>query len=300
VLSGFLLYLPVAAWCLGRGPRPRTGRFVRNRLLRIFPAYWVITVLVLVAGGVAGYSLGKLLAAGTLSNAFFGFAPPIQPAWSLTPELAFYVYLAIVMLVLPARPVAAWVPPAMSFLVGIVAFGVLQQNHVAFDAILYTPLTIFHSALMFAIGMSVAVAAVRLAEHRVETRVQTALVLVAMALFTVSFPLRGRNYLLADAAIGFGSGALLAAITLPVRSVSLAARPLIALLNLPPARWLGRISYSFYLVHQPLLFWTVAHVRAPVPLAAAHVIAGVLSFLLAWLSYRFVERPALALKERWH
>ncbi|MEA2684646.1 MAG: hypothetical protein QOK05_2974 [Chloroflexota bacterium] len=300
VLSGFLLYLPVAAWCLGRGTRPLATRFVRNRLLRIFPAYWVITGVVLLAGAGVASSLPRLVAVMTMTHSLFGVVPPVQPAWSLTPELAFYAYLAVVMLVLPARPLAVWVPVALSFLVGVLAFASLGQGQTPFAAVLYTPVSILHSGLMFAIGMAVAVLAVSLTERGLGTGVQTALLAVAAVLLILSFPLRSRAYLLADAAVGLGSGALLAALTVPVRRMSALARPLVTLLELAPARWLGKISYSFYLVHQPLLFFTVAHLGGRLPVAVAHVVAGIGSFVLAWLSYRFVERPALALKERWH
>ncbi len=44
-LSGFLLYLPFAAAALRSQARPSFVAYLRNRALRIFPAYWCILLL---------------------------------------------------------------------------------------------------------------------------------------------------------------------------------------------------------------------------------------------------------------
>jgi len=53
-------------------------------------------------------------------------------------------------------------------------------------------------------------------------------------------------------------------------------------LSLRPLVWLGALSYSLYLWHFPVLWAFGAHHR---------LVALVVTFLLAWLSYRYVERP---------
>ena len=60
------------------------------------------------------------------------------------------------------------------------------------------------------------------------------------------------------------------------------------MLSLPPARFVGLISYSLYLWHWPVIVF--ARLAVPhVPLG--RVEAVLISFVLAWLSWRFVERP---------
>ena len=64
----------------------------------------------------------------------------------------------------------------------------------------------------------------------------------------------------------------------------------IRLLSLPPMRWLGRISYSLYLWHWPILVIPAAAREAALPLRTRLVLAGV-SVVVAALSQRFVEEP---------
>jgi peptidoglycan/LPS O-acetylase OafA/YrhL len=53
-------------------------------------------------------------------------------------------------------------------------------------------------------------------------------------------------------------------------------------LSVRPLVWLGTLSYSLYLWHYPVLWAFNAHNR---------LLALVVSFVLAWLSYRYVEVP---------
>jgi peptidoglycan/LPS O-acetylase OafA/YrhL len=76
------------------------------------------------------------------------------------------------------------------------------------------------------------------------------------------------------------------------RSMASVAEPPIhvRLLSLPPMRWLGRISYSLYLWHWPILVIPAAAREAALPLRTRLVLAGV-SIVVAALSQRFVEDP---------
>src|SRR3954454_23534459 len=50
VLSGFLLYFPFARAVMEQRSLPSVPRFLRNRALRIMPAYWVVLLVTLLAG----------------------------------------------------------------------------------------------------------------------------------------------------------------------------------------------------------------------------------------------------------
>lgn len=66
-----------------------------------------------------------------------------------------------------------------------------------------------------------------------------------------------------------------------------------------PALWLGRVSYSLYLIHMPILLAIVhaSYGRLALPYIVA--IAFVASLLAAELSYRFIELPSMMLARRW-
>ena len=74
------------------------------------------------------------------------------------------------------------------------------------------------------------------------------------------------------------------------------------LLSLRPLRWLGRISYGAYVLHDiPHRFydWIAYHLAPAHSLNVAAAIALIFTITLAWLSFRFFESPFLELKERW-
>jgi peptidoglycan/LPS O-acetylase OafA/YrhL len=62
-------------------------------------------------------------------------------------------------------------------------------------------------------------------------------------------------------------------------------------LNLHPVSYLGGLSYSLYLWQQPFLRHQDSVAPCPINLLCA--------LAMAWLSYRLVETPFLALRKRW-
>ena len=81
------------------------------------------------------------------------------------------------------------------------------------------------------------------------------------------------------------------------------------ILHLRPLRWIGRLTYGAYVLHDilhDLFIHIVVHTagsRVAADIALRNRIAAVLALpctlLLAWLSFRFFESPFLDLKERW-
>jgi peptidoglycan/LPS O-acetylase OafA/YrhL len=90
-----------------------------------------------------------------------------------------------------------------------------------------------------------------------------------------------------------GLGALLA--VAPARRIgpaaawlglaAIAAGPPLRLLTSAPMRWLGRVSYAWYVWHWPVL------VFAGAPSAGGRALVALGSLLPAWLSYRWIETP---------
>lgn len=100
VISGFLLYRPfVAAHLDGRHPSG-FRRFMRRRVLRIVPAYWVALVAIALLFGFENGGIDDLRDVVV----FFGFAQTFDPerffhgisqAWSLGTEMCFYLFLPL-------------------------------------------------------------------------------------------------------------------------------------------------------------------------------------------------------------
>jgi peptidoglycan/LPS O-acetylase OafA/YrhL len=71
----------------------------------------------------------------------------------------------------------------------------------------------------------------------------------------------------------------------------------VSVLSLPPVRYLGKISHGLYLYHSPIFFIGEVHkVHLPFYLYGIMLIA--LVFSAATLSYEFIEKPFLKLKDR--
>lgn len=143
-LSGFLLYRPFTAALIRGSDRPSFAAYLRNRALRIVPAYVAILLLsALVLRSVfvrdesgelatqGAPSIGWLLNNLTLTQNYTpsGVITGISPAWSLAVEVVLYFTLPALVLfgVLVAKQAAtragrSWavlMPPLMLLLVGL-------------------------------------------------------------------------------------------------------------------------------------------------------------------------------------
>jgi peptidoglycan/LPS O-acetylase OafA/YrhL len=105
VLSGVLLYRPFARAHLLAESRPSTGPYLWRRALRIYPAYWLATtVVVVVMGNTHFASLRAALLDYSLLHIYSPhqadvFAPLVQ-SWTLATEVAFYLFLPVWSLVM--------------------------------------------------------------------------------------------------------------------------------------------------------------------------------------------------------
>lgn len=99
VLSAFLLSRPFVLAHLRGDPAPRVGQYLTRRAVRIFPAYWLALAGVVVlldrlelrdGGDVAVF--GLLLTGYSVEHLFAG---GLFQAWTLTIEVAFYLFLPV-------------------------------------------------------------------------------------------------------------------------------------------------------------------------------------------------------------
>jgi peptidoglycan/LPS O-acetylase OafA/YrhL len=168
-------------------------------------------------------------------------------------------------------------------LVAVVSFGI------SFVATTVMPATAFYSlptrAWQLAIGGLVALTAgqwrrLSPVPAAIAGWIGLALILVACTWFSPTTPFPGTAALLPTlgAALVIGAGC-----AVPTKGSG-------RLLGLPPMRAIGRISYSWYLWHWPVLVFAPLVVGHPLGLPA-RLSAAVLSAGLAWLTLRFIENP---------
>jgi peptidoglycan/LPS O-acetylase OafA/YrhL len=146
----------------------------------------------------------------------------------------------------------------------------------------------------FAIGMAVAIITAA-ADRRRPVRARGRLVLrvVALAILGVAFATRQADawpgvYFSTLCAAGFGT--LVAAATLGTAKDAWGKA-----LSCGPLAWLGTISYSIYLWHEPILLalagWGGVVRQIPGAFLPDVVAVLVASVLVGWLSYSLIERP---------
>lgn len=297
-LSGFLLFRPYARAALTGSPPPRPGAYLRSRLARIAPAYYVciaITVpLLLAAPGPArsllpsidGLWLFAVFAQNYSPNTLMSVNPP---TWTLAVELAFYLLLPVIGAFVLSRGAdsarRAALAPALLLAAGL-----------AWNAITIGDGSVARIALpgmlpYFAFGMMSAIAVERGAARHTTRKLAAA----------------GAALILANIAIGHGVAGDWAAPILrntPASAgfallVTIAARaPRSRILGSRPLTSLGTVSYGLYLWHVPVIIallgfgWTPRSTILALPTVLAT------GLILATASWILIERPAIAWARR--
>ncbi|WP_319774834.1 acyltransferase family protein [Breoghania sp.] len=302
VLSGYLITQILSA---GRGGYEQGGfpkgyffRFYAKRLRRIVPAYLVVVLVTLVAGGFillphdyARLGSSGFAALGFWSNEFFNAEAdyfdtasafkPLLHTWSLSVEIQFYLLAPLIMaagLSLPAR---------FRFKAAILAFASIF----ILSAVLSVgdPSVAFYSVFsrlwQFAAGAGAA-----LVQMRGGLRIRSAGVsrsldgLAVLALFALPF-------LLVPSMTWPVPGALLPTVAVAwLLANRIPSRMAVVVLGHPVLQWIGAISYSLYLVHWPLLV-LYRHYAFLEPGLFGRAGLFALCFPLAYLLYAYVEVP---------
>jgi peptidoglycan/LPS O-acetylase OafA/YrhL len=315
VLSGFLLYRVFVGAAMRGRPMPSIREYLRNRALRILPAYWVILV-----GAVLVFQhelltrpvelVANLLLVQNYSPSYAvggGEGLGIVPAWSLVIEVSFYLVLPLLGYYAVRRArrggflAAALLPVAAMFALGFVAKAMARSMEEA-DVLRVWNYALPTHADWFAAGMAVAVLRVLHESGALPVRrFWIAVGAGAAVLLSV-----GATKLYYDGTLtGLEQQtpiAVLFALALALVAVSSSQAPVVRWLSLRPVHFLGLASYSLFLVHDPLVRgfrdWGWTFEGRPGFVANLALIGG-LSVVLGSVSYLYVERPALARKRSW-
>lgn len=287
VVSGFLISL---SW----ERAPSATHYVRNRLVRIFPALWVclgVSTAFFLASGVRPDSASRFLAwlaaqltIGQFYNPTFlrGFGVGVLNGslWTIPVELQFYLLLPILALLARRRP-ARWV------LLAVIAGAVMWLSRPLLEsrsdvAQKLFAVTIVPYLFYFLVGVLARYLHERSPEIFNGRGLVWAAIYAAWCAIELHFGIAGAQGNLLNVV----SLLLIAMLTV---SLAFSARTL-------SARVLHEndISYGLYIYHMPVVNLLLAQ-GVSGPARVATYLASTL--LLAILSWRLIEKPALSLKE---
>jgi peptidoglycan/LPS O-acetylase OafA/YrhL len=290
VISGFLITGVIAREL--RAGAFSIAAFYQRRVARIVPALLAMELAVLAAAMVlllpteiVALRGPAVTAALFVSNLLFWrsdpyFAPPAetQPllhTWSLGVEEQFYLLYPLALLV-----AFRFAPRRLPLLVLVLSL--LSLAAAAFAGPLHAQAAFYLlPARLWELGLGGLAALIPIAAPRWARELSCAAAAAALLLALILMP--------AGVATPFPAAlapCVAAAILVAVGETSLVARTL----ALAPLRAVGRVSYSFYLWHWPLLVFWKTCVRFD-PSAAARIGLVGAALILAILSYLAIERP---------
>ena len=289
-LSGFVVYRSA------KKSIPSTGfaAFMKKRLLRIYLGYWPVLLLIAVVTVYcynADLPPAKKIVFSTLllyPNIWDNW---LAPAWSLTLEIYFYLWIAVITWVAAKSPVKA-IAIVMAFLAGWGIFWLVRDHAMVFTGQQPLRYLLTGLGLEFLAGALVAELCDRkhwLLSHGRWTMAASVVLMVVGVRIGMTSPYFDRVEVMRAATFGLaGLGALLLFLSLentPLR---------------PPA-WLvaiGDASYSLYLLHTFLLDAS-GRIRfensiADGPTLLAFLLAlPVAIIFISLLWFRWVERPLI-------
>jgi exopolysaccharide production protein ExoZ len=268
------------------GATGAVASFVRSRVVRIVPLYWLVTVVICAvpltspSASITLHHIGaSLLFVPTAAHPSVpGFYPILSVGWSLNYEMAFYAIfalallarrvlgIALLVLVLGAATALSFVMPWLEpFLSSGSRFGFYLSTMCGF----------------FLAGVVLALVERRYGIRRITIMPTSTGCVIIGGLVILNLHAGGP---LAFALNIAGCTACVAICLMdPRRS------------KVPSAELLGDASYTTYLIHAPLL-WTIAAVLPDQRTAPALIVAaggGIVAVMLSVLCHRWIERPLL-------
>lgn len=287
-LFGVMLFFLLSGYCIAgsleHGNTVELKRFAIRRLCRLYPAYWASLAL---AAFVYRHPASLIAVNATMLQQFVGVAPAIAPYWTLKIELVFYV-LAAGTAILGLFATASKHRALTLAIFTLTLCAPILKHELGWPM---PVLMLDFLSLMFAGSM------LRVAERNIALpfRIFAALTLVLCVFYAIS------------SAIASHFGQLtLESWALFVRNHVLAILLFAGFSRLPLQKqapffgFLGKISYSLYLLNLPLIDlitrtnWFKSVFNA-VGATACVLFLSVVAIMAAALSYHFIEAPMISL-----
>jgi len=305
VLSGFLITTLLLREQARTG-RIALGRFYGRRALRLLPALFAVVAVVVIVFHLSPMGYGSEAAPARSSLLYYADLRAsahqpmglLLPMWSLSLEEQFYVLWPTVLFGLLAAGASRrqlLIGTGAAFVALTTWHWLAGEAHLAnLQQLLYRP-DLRANGLVLGCFVGVWFASPPQLTARVRGVLQagawTGAAVLALAFWKgllVAQPARGT---LLVPSIVVATAALIASqVAAPVGAIT-------AVLANPVARWIGRLSYSLYLVHVPVLGASEYLLRGS-PWATKMTVYAAGSLAAACLLHWAVERPFLRLKQR--
>jgi peptidoglycan/LPS O-acetylase OafA/YrhL len=306
VLSGYLISRPFVVSYVHDERPPDVARYARNRVLRIVPAFWVAVLATLLVWGLLGSPFWVVPVTLLFGQGFIPDQPfvlQIAQGWTLGTEVAFYILVPVVGVYWGRR--RSGTPTRRGVHVLLIA-GAMFAGALAWRAL--TPADQFEWSYVFpavagAFAPGVALAAVettwpeRLATIRIR-RLAVPATLVGVALFFFVAATTLPSVVVLRAIVWSAAGLIVAGALFREWS----GAPAWKLLVNPVTNWVGRRSYSIYVLHYGIAIWIVERIRVMghprETFAILLPLTLVATLALATASWHLVEQPFLRLRKR--
>jgi peptidoglycan/LPS O-acetylase OafA/YrhL len=319
LISGFLLYRPFIAHRGGGPGAPRVRDYSRRRLLRIYPAYWLVLTVLLVIPNLPKVDYESVWPMYALLHTLpLGQGPRcselvnscgLAQTWSLVAEVTFYAALPLYVLLVERLTLRQsrrrWAISQAVLLTVLSAVSVLVQYVILSPSPEWVGWSVVGNIFWFALGMGLAIVSTLTherpagrtlarftARYAVAIRLLAAAIYVALCLWLPPTPfVLATGHQLAIYLV-FGLIALLVLIPAIFTTGERSRHRLIAT---RPLGWLGLISYGIFLWHYPveLKLSRIGSGLSFVPLLAATV---AITVPIAAFSYYALERPLMRFK----
>lgn len=280
---GIVAFFLVSGYVIGLTLTRQTIRtFAVRRLWRLYPVYWLATIVWIVVDLPSGRfdDYGLFVIAANLvmvQGGIPGIAAILPPAWTLGIELLYYVQSAVA---------KAFGKLRLSVLLGylwLACFGAMAgaNAHLGTDFTGVSPLMLLFASL----GLSIFIRDSQGGREWIGLLATAVTVVPVLSMMLLQEQPAGPQWEVLSFNFSNAVGIALFAAFYYRRSSPV----------MPAVLWLGAISYALYLFHAPVMS-LIQRIDPPTALAVVLVVS--VSLGAAWIVHRFVEQPSIEVGRR--